>query len=397
MFEPSHARKLQSHNCILMIMTTLRRVFCKSFVLSLHRQSFKSLSTSRENPILVYRSVSKDPYVNLAFEDWMYENLSFEFHKCVLFLWRNDPTVVIGRHQNPWSECNLQLLKSQGINLVRRKSGGGAVYHDHGNINCTFFTDRDAYDRKNNLECLARFLKDTYKFNVSLNERDDLILDAKYKISGTAAKLGLKRAYHHCTLLCNVDSEKLNKVLLPSYSGIFSNATKSVRSKTKNLFDDSVYDWQKISCKLAKFFITGNELSKDDINWSEHLLDIDPILHEKSAEISSKRYELLDWEWNYGKTPKFTFTMESNLSFGTVKIEVMISKGVIVDSIVECGNDKNTMIVMNLIKELTGVRFERSDILMTICDCLSTNVFMNDSYQGPILREVSEFITSALH
>lgn len=90
----------------------------------------------------VFISQSSDIFSNLALEDWLYKNWSFE-RRNVLLLWRNSPCVVIGRHQNPQVEANLSYLESAGVPLARRGSGGGAVYHDHGNLNCTFFTTRD--------------------------------------------------------------------------------------------------------------------------------------------------------------------------------------------------------------------------------------------------------------
>lgn len=90
---------------------------------------------------LVYQSQSDDVFTNLALEDWMYRHWSFDERR-VLLLWRNAPCVVVGRHQNPWAEADLTYLSRHGIRLARRHSGGGTVYHDLGNLNCTFFTTR---------------------------------------------------------------------------------------------------------------------------------------------------------------------------------------------------------------------------------------------------------------
>ena len=378
-------------------MIILKR-FCRNFfIFTQQSHGFRRFSTKTDSSVLVYRSLSKDPYVNLGFEDWMYENLNLELHRTVLFLWRNEPTVVIGRHQNPWKECNLQLMKSLGINLARRNSGGGTVYHDLGNINCTFFTNRIAYNRKNNLELLARFLKDFYGFNISLNERDDLIVDSKYKVSGTAAKLGLRKAYHHCTILCKVDTAKLNEVLQPSYSGIFSNATMSVRSDIKNLFEDSRYDWQEITSNLARFFIEENVVSGKDFNWNKHMVDVDPLAHEQSSDILKRRHKMLNWDWKYGKTPKFIYVIEHDFSFGRAKLTLTIKNGIVVESAVDCNESKEKISVSSLTKELLGTRFNRPDVLMTLCQSLSSRTLNYDHDEGQILKEVSEHIISSIH
>lgn len=111
--------------------------------------STSASSKSKETPSskappqrTVFISQSSDVFANLALEDWLYKNWSFE-RRNVLLLWRNSPCVVIGRHQNPQVEANLPYLESAGVPVARRGSGGGAVYHDHGNLNCTFFTTRD--------------------------------------------------------------------------------------------------------------------------------------------------------------------------------------------------------------------------------------------------------------
>lgn len=102
----------------------------------------KSTNSVKPPKRVVFISQSTDVFSNLAFEDWLYKNWSFE-KRNILFLWRNSPCVVIGRHQNPHVEANLQYLESAGVPVARRSSGGGTVYHDEGNLNCTFFTTRD--------------------------------------------------------------------------------------------------------------------------------------------------------------------------------------------------------------------------------------------------------------
>uniref|UniRef100_A0A182JPF7 BPL/LPL catalytic domain-containing protein n=1 Tax=Anopheles christyi TaxID=43041 RepID=A0A182JPF7_9DIPT len=154
----------------------------------------------------VFISQSNDVFTNLALEDWIYRNFDLTHHH-ILMLWINKPSVVIGRHQNPFSETNVSALARNGIELARRNSGGGAVYHDPGNLNCTFFMPRARYDRKYNLTLLTRALYREYGINAELSARDDIVLLGK-KISGTAAKLGQPNAYHHCTLLVN--SNKLH-------------------------------------------------------------------------------------------------------------------------------------------------------------------------------------------
>lgn len=126
----------------------------------------------------VFISQSYDIFTNLALEDWLYRNFDFRLHH-VLLLWVNDPCVVIGRHQNPFMETNVSKLESEGVTIARRNSGGGAVYHDRGNLNCTFFTPRERYNRKYNLNILTRALFREWAIKSEINERDDVCINDK--------------------------------------------------------------------------------------------------------------------------------------------------------------------------------------------------------------------------
>lgn len=132
----------------------------------------------------VFISQSKDIFTNLALEDWLYHNFDFKNHH-ILMLWQSDPCVVIGRHQNPWVEANvaeLPKITECGVQLVRRNSGGGTVYHDNGNLNMTFFTPCDRYNLKYNLEIVARSLFRNYNLKIDISPRNDLTY-SNYKVS----------------------------------------------------------------------------------------------------------------------------------------------------------------------------------------------------------------------
>lgn len=180
--------------------------------------AFRAYSTKKPNsePKDIVKSVfisqSNDIFTNLALEDWMYKNTNFS-DQHILLLWRNDPCVVIGRHQNPWVEANIPYLTEVGIPLARRNSGGGTVYHDRGNLNLSFFSTKENYNRKYNLELIVRALFREFGVNAVVNDRHDIIVKDKYKVSGTAAKLGRPSAYHHCTLLVNSNKISLRKSL----------------------------------------------------------------------------------------------------------------------------------------------------------------------------------------
>jgi len=133
-------------------------------------------------PRSVFISQSDDIFANLALEDWLYKKHDFSKHR-VLFLWKNKPCVVIGRHQNPWKETHVGTLAERNIALARRNSGGGTVYHDLGNLNLSFLGPRDAYNRKANLSVISSALRREFNIDSEISPRDDLILDGTLKVN----------------------------------------------------------------------------------------------------------------------------------------------------------------------------------------------------------------------
>lgn len=271
---------------------------------------------------LILQSTSQDVYQNLAFEDWIHDNMDLE-KRSILFMWRNSSTVVIGRHQNPWQECNLRAMRQNGIKLARRRSGGGTVYHDEGNINLTFFTNKKKYERMENLKLVVGALKTLRpQLDVQATERYDLLLNGIFKISGTAAKLGRTAAYHHCTLLCNADKFILSSVLKSPYSGIKSNATPSVPVLVKNLFEeDPTLTCEMLMDSIAEEYATHHQTDRQ-------IILINPADETEFPGISHKSRELKGWDWLYGKTPKFSISTCFTITQEQPCLEIMINMDV---------------------------------------------------------------------
>ncbi|XP_033646030.1 lipoyltransferase 1, mitochondrial-like [Asterias rubens] len=320
---------------------------------------------------VVYESVSHDVFSNLAFEDWVYHKLDLS-ETNLLLLWRNDSSVVIGRHQNPWAECQLRHLWGSKVSLARRRSGGGTVYHDLGNLNCTFFTKRSEYSRIHNLELLTSALKTRWPMlNIGLSKRDDILLDDFFKISGSSAKLGREIAYHHCTLLHSVNTQQLKSLLHSQKDGLTSRATASVRTAVKNLSDmEPTMDHESLVDAIAQTFYTVYPPLHDD-----KIYPIDPSSELDWPQVNYYRKDLASWDWVYGKTPEFS-VQRSN---GDVSVLVHVKHahilGVVVqapDRWIDVGH------IQSLTDQLAGKMFWPHDVIATTNSFLqSINIDQN--------------------
>ncbi|XP_017049479.1 lipoyltransferase 1, mitochondrial [Drosophila ficusphila] len=257
----------------------------------------------------VFISQSSDVFTNLALEDWLYKNFDFSHHH-VLLLWANDPCVVIGRHQNPFTEANVSRLVERGITLARRNSGGGAVYHDLGNLNCTFFSPRERYDRKYNLNIVTRALFREWAIKAEINERDDIVVSNK-KISGTAAKLGHPNSYHHCTILASANKLHLGESLVREPAKYISKATASVPSPIRNLVDvNRNVNVSQLRSAVGYEYLRTAATTLEDGGRTQTMKQrgfqlINPT-EKWFPGIEKLRSNYSSWDWVIGKTPKFT-------------------------------------------------------------------------------------------
>lgn len=298
-----------------------------------------------ENKIVksVYISQSKDIFTNLALEDWMYKNFDFS-NQHILLLWKNDPCVVIGRNQNPWLEANLDVLSKDGVEVARRSSGGGTVYHDNGNLNLTFFTPREHYNRRRNLDLISSALKREWGINAEINKREDMVVDGVYKqISGTASKLGRPNAYHHCTLLVDVNQSNLRQALLKKDDEFNTTATKSIPSPTKNLtqINPSIsvgqllntVGWEYLRRKPISLEDGGSQL----ISKQNGFQLVNPT-DDWFPGLAKIREEMESWDWRFGMSPKFSISRTFPLpavvcqnSTEQLTVKVNVEKGLVQD------------------------------------------------------------------
>jgi len=266
-----------------------------------------------ENIIMIYISTCHDPFINLAIEDWL---LNQKKSNQTLFLWQNFPCIVIGRAQNPWIECNLKEMQRNNIPLVRRQSGGGAVYHDLGNLNITIFSAIKEHSIIKNLDFISKIIN-TLGIKLISNERNDLIVhynSNNYKVSGSAFRHVKDYAFQHLTLLVNCNLKNLKKYLKPFNKGIISKGIKSIISPVINL--NQIEPNLNIS-KIQDALISFAKLDSK----------------KKIIKISAKKYKInkkkfATWEWCFGKTPPFVQKIKN---FDAKKIVIYVEKGIITD------------------------------------------------------------------
>lgn len=306
---------------------------------------------------IAYVSLSTDIFTNLAWEHWWYLYGNLVSQKVLLF-YRNKPCVVIGRHQNPWIECNLMESSARKVPVARRQSGGGCVYHDEGNLNCSFITSRKEFDRNGNLETLAGLLRNFWNVDVTVSRLGNLLLDGMYKISGSAAKLGKDTAYHHCTLLVNSDLQMMQMLLHPDRLGFKSKATNSLPARVANLSSAANFTISNVITQVAATYCWHS----DSVLTSQDLLNYVEPSDKLFPGLDKIRNELESWEWVYGRTPNFEINRCVELPSGAVAdLKISVNRGRIDDMSIET-SEELAQVFYNILLQLKGFCFYGKNI-----------------------------------
>jgi lipoate-protein ligase A len=251
----------------------------------------------------------------MAFDEYCLESLPID--EPVFFLWQNKPSVIVGFNQEVNTEVNLEYLNQQGITLARRVTGGGAVYHDFGNLNYTIVGRSEDLER-DYPEYASLMMKALQALGVpaTISGRNDILVEGK-KISGFAKRVCKNRLMVHGTLMFNVDVDVLTHVLNPSNSKLQSKGIASVRSRVANLSDylPELPDIQTFKNRLEE--ILSNHYADAEYQLSEEdLAHIQRLADEKFST----------WEWNYGRSPKATLVHSARLACGTVEIHLTLAE-----------------------------------------------------------------------
>ncbi|MCQ4638273.1 lipoate--protein ligase [Anaerovorax odorimutans] len=268
-----------------------------------------------------------DVYYNLALEEYLFDHYKDED---LLLLWKNHDSIVVGKYQNVYQEVNIKQVEESGIPVARRNTGGGTVFHDKGNLNYSFITDHDPKTFSDYEPFVEPVIRALGSLGVSAEKRNksDIAIQGK-KISGNAQTIKGGRILHHGTLLFDADLESLGDALRPG-SGVFSSkAVESIRSQVTNIKDylrEATID-QLETCLLKAYF--GDEKPQP-------LALSDAELEEVSLLREAK---YITWEWNYGRSPEFSFQKTGWAGGSKVAVELHVKKGLIAACGICCDED----------------------------------------------------------
>ena len=264
--------------------------------------------------LFIYEATGTDPWYNLATEKYLMDSVAPG--QCILYLWQNQNTVVIGRNQNAWTECRVSLLEQEGGRLARRLSGGGAVFHDTGNLNFTFLLNDEDYDLPRQLSVIRQACA-LLGIDAQPSGRNDLLAGGG-KFSGNAFYHSQGKAYHHGTLLVNADMDKLSRYLSPSKAKLEAKGVRSVRSRVVNLASlcpGLTVQGMKDAMKTAFSRVYG--LSSAPV-----VLDAGAL-----ARIEADARENARWEWLFGSRLPFSFQCEARFPWGCFQLQLETDAG----------------------------------------------------------------------
>ena len=309
-----------------------------------------------------------NPYFNLACEEYILK----EFNEECFMLWRNSPCIVVGKNQNTLSEINKDYVDKNNITIVRRLSGGGAVFHDLGNINFTFISNQ-----KETFNDFKRFtvpIIDALKqlnVNAEFSGRNDLTIDGK-KFSGNAQYCYKNRVLHHGTLLFSANVTDISQSLNVKEKKFEGKAVKSVKSRVTNISSHlkSPMKVEEFIEFLMNYVVNNYAESKLYTLTAEDIKNIKRLADEKYST----------WEWNYGSSPKYSYKNEMKCKGGLIEFNCNIEKGYIKD-VKFFGDFFGIYDISDIETALKGTKYTEEDVRNTLSKFNIENYFSNISLE----------------
>lgn len=327
------------------------------------------------NQITYFESKKWNPYRNLAIEELLLSRCREK--ECILYLWQNQHTVVIGRNQNAWRECRISRLESDKGCLARRKSGGGAVYHDLGNLNYSFLAKKENFDVEKQMAVIQQGLSNL-GIAVEISGRNDILIDGK-KFSGNAFFEQDAFCCHHGTLMLNVDVVRLSSYLSASKNKIESKGIRSVKSRVRNLKDirpDLTIEHVKRELRSAFELIYGLE---------SRLMNVEEL---DAQELSTREKAFSDWNWIYGRSIDFQHEFSKRFPWGELVLQFQIRAGNVKD--VAAYSDALQIELSNqLIACLKDIQYTKEELCKALNRC-SVHNEQESEMKRDIVRWISD-------
>lgn len=280
-----------------------------------------------EEILNIVKTDSVDAAYNLALEEYLLEH---ERTGAYLLLWKNQQCIVVGKYQNAYEEVNLPAVEKQKVPVVRRSTGGGTVFHDLGNLNYSYITDYEPGTFSGYDAFITPLIKTLNRLGVPAEKRkhSDVVVCGK-KISGSAQTIKKGRILHHGTLLFDADLTGLRTLLQPTEGRIESKAVKSVRSSVTNIkeyFTDKNMTLEKLEAHLTEGLAEGRMIKR---------MTLEKTVQEAVLKTAEEKYS--SWDWNFGKSPDFTFYKESKATDYPIRVNLAVTKGRVAECSIRLG------------------------------------------------------------
>jgi lipoate-protein ligase A len=271
--------------------------------------------------MICIKNPDTNPYFNLAAEEYVLKNFSDN----AFMLWRNRPSIIVGTHQNAIAEINVEYVKENNIDVVRRLSGGGAVFHDLGNLNFTFIKNIKRGKDKVDFSTYTKPIIDVLRnmgLNAGFKGRNDIVVDEK-KVSGNAQHLNGNRMIHHGTLLFSSEMTDLSSALKVNPLKFKDKAVKSVRSRVTNISDHlkNKMDVLEFRDRIMEHIVSENEGAELYEYTDEDRAAINRLVDEKYGK----------WDWNFGVSPQYNFEKLVKTDGGNIEFHINVEKGIMKD------------------------------------------------------------------